>query len=385
MKTFYAATWTRSIRSKGLALLLANFTILSVAQAQTAGNWGFSNTLNGSAGASITVSAFSLGSSIVSGAFNSNIEYFGEDGWPSGALDPNAYMQFSLTAATGHYLVLNTISLVQRHSSTGTAAGSGPNNWSIRSSLDNYTTDITSGTMTPAYVTYTVNLPAAFQAIPSTVTFRVYGYNATVTSGGINRFVYDNISVQGQAISGILAMQSIHLTAGATGQNDISLQGQTDGFAAGTDLTLERSVNGTDFIPVHQEYLTSNDGSFQFEDMTAPAANTLFYRASASNPDGSIYYSPVTTVQRDAVKTKAAQIRAVITQGASVKTLLHIEETGTYQLSVWSQDGRALTRQMVSESAGDPVADISLGAYPHGIYILTLSRNGQNSARQFVY
>ncbi len=372
------------MRSKELALLLASFTILSVGRSQTAGNWSFTNSVAGAPGTSITVSNFTLGPSIVSGAYNGGTEYFGEGGWPSGALDPNAYMQFSLTAATGHYLVLTTINLVQRHSSTGTAAGSGPNNWSIRSSMDNYATDITSGTMTPAYVTYTVNLPAAFQAIPSTVTFRVYGYNATVTSGGINRFVYDNISVLGQAISGVLAEQSIRLTANTTSRNSIALQWQADGFTAGTDLTLQRSVNGSDFFPVHQQELAGNN-AFHYEDAAAPNAATLFYRVTASEPDGTSYYSPTISVQQDVVKTKNAQIRAVITQGASIKTLLHIEETGTYQLSVWSQDGRALSRQMVQASAGDPVADISVGSYPHGIYILTLSKDGQNSARQFVY
>jgi hypothetical protein len=385
MKTFYEAAWTRSIRNKGLALLLANFTILSVGRSQTAGNWNFSNTLSGTPGSSITVSNFSLGPSIVSGAYNGGTEYFGENGWPAGALDPNAYTQFSLTAATGYYLVLNTIYLVQRHSSTGTAAGSGPNNWSIRSSLDNYATDITSGTMTPVYVTYTVNLPAAFQAIPSTVTFRVYGYNATVTSGGINRFVFDNISVQGQAVSGILAEQSIHLTANTSAQNSIALQWQADGFAAGTDFTLERSVNGADFTPVRQQNFTGNNTVFQYEDAAAPNSATLFYRVAASELDGTSYYSPIVSVKQEVVKTKNAQIRGVITQGSSIKTLLHIEETGTYQLSVWSQDGRALSRQMVQESAGDPMADISLGAYPHGVYILTISKDGQNSARQFVY
>jgi len=385
MKTFYAATWVTSIRKKALTVLLANLAILSVGRSQTAGNWNFNNTLSGTPGSSITVSNFSLGPSIVSGAYNGVTEYFGEGGWPTGALDPNAYVQFTLTAATGHYLVLNTINLVQRHSSTGTAAGSGPNNWSIRSSLDNYTTDITSGTMTPAYVTYTVSLPVAFQAIPSTVTFRVYGYNVTVTSGGINRFVYDNISVQGQAISGILAEQSIHLTASPAGQSSIALQWQTDGFADGTDFTLERAVNGADFKPIQQQSFTGSNNLFQYEDVTAPLSATLFYRVVAGEPDGTTYYSPIVTMKQDAVKAKTTQIRGVITQGASIRTLLHIEETGTYQLSVWSQDGRALTRQMVQESAGDPVADISLGAYPHGVYILTLSGNGQHNARQFVY
>jgi hypothetical protein len=64
---------------------------------------------------------------------------------------------------------------------------------------------------------------------------------------------------------------------------------------------------------------------------------------------------------------------------------LHIEETGAYQLTIWSSDGRALLKQTVQETAGDPVADLPLGSYPHGVYILTLSNEDQQSSRQFVY
>jgi len=379
MKSYRAPFVTLSVTNKSLALVLAGLLIAFSAQSQTAGNWNMNGTLTGTAGSHISLGTIGLGSSIVSGTFNGGTEYYGEGGWPTGAIDLNAYTEFTLTAGTGYYLVLNNVSLIQRRSSTG-SAGAGPNQWSIRSSLDNYASDITSGSMTSSYVTYTITLPVAFQSIPSTVTFRVYGYNTTISSGGTSRFVYDNISVQGQAVSGVLAQQSIDLTAKSAGSGNVSLQWQTEGFAAGTDFTLQRSTNGVDFQPVYQSQSTDNT-RFQYQDAVSAAA--LFYRVAATQPDGAVYLSPIVAFQQQTAKQ--TRIRGVVAQGSSIKTLLHIEETGAYQLTVWSSDGRALLKQTVAMSAGEPVADLSLGANPHGVYILTLSNEAQQSSRQFVY
>ncbi|HTI09082.1 MAG TPA: hypothetical protein VL832_11010 [Puia sp.] len=368
---------------KTFAFLLAGLCIATMGRSQTAGNWSFTNTLSGTAGSSLTVSAISLGSAITTGSFNSGTEYYGENGWPSGALDPNAYLQFSLSAATGHYLVLNTINLVMRRSNTGSPAGAGPNQWSLRSSLDNYSADLASGSITYNYVTYPVTLPAAFQAIPSSVTFRVYGYNATVNAGGISRFVYDNISVQGQSVSGVLAEQSIDLSARSAGQGNIALQWQTDGFAAGTEFTLQRSTDGTDFTPIQQLGSTPNTTRYQYEDANAPSAANLFYRVSAVLPGGGTVNSPIVAIRQGGAKQ--TQIRGVVAQGASIKTWLHLEEAGAYQLSIWSSDGKALLQQTINGYTGDAVADLSFGAHPHGVYILTLSGDGQHTARQFVF
>jgi len=382
MKTLYTALKS-TFTHKALGFLLSSLAFLPAAQAQTAGNWNFNGTLAGTAGSSITVSGASLGTGIPSTSFNGGTEYYGENGWPAGALDPNAYMQFTLTATSAHYLVLNTVNLVQRRSNTGTPQGAGPTQWSLRSSLDNYASDISSGTMTYNYATYTVTLPAAFHAIASSVTFRVYGYATTVNAGGSSRFVFDNISIQGSSISGILAEQSIHLAA-APDAGKVSLQWNTAGFEAGTEFTLERSSNGRDFETLHSEQsAAAADQQYRYTDLSVGSSTTLFYRVAARIQGVSIYMSPVVTLKQSA--TQDMQIKGVVAGGNSVKTFLRMEAAGSYQLSVWSQDGRMVMSQSLSGQAGDATADLSLGARPHGIYILTLSKEGQRSSRQFVY
>jgi hypothetical protein len=360
-------------------LTISCLLIISFANAQNAANWDFNNELTGTVPAHISASSASLGSSIVSNSFNAGTEFFGQDGWPAGAPDPNAYLQFSVSASSAYYLVLNSVTLTIRHSSLGTAVGSGPGSWSLRSSLDGYTTDISNGNnLTLNYQTFLVPLPAAFQSISSAVTFRLYGYNEVTTSGGSNRFVYDNISIQGQASPGVLAVQSLAVTATPV-SGGVDLQWQAQGFAAGTDFVVERSVDGTDFTAVGQQTMT-----YRYEDATLPAVSKLFYRIRAQQPDGNSVWSATAAVTLQEAAGESV-IRSVASQGGSLKTFLHLAMTGTYQLSIWSEDGKLLYRQMMQEQAGDAATDISFGTHPHGIYILTLSGSGVRSSRGFVY
>jgi hypothetical protein len=381
-----------------LASVIAGLLMVNGLKAQTASSWILNNTLSGTPGGHISAADVSLGSSIVSSAFNSGIEYYGQDGWPTGAVDPNAYLQFGVAANAGYYLTLNKVTLSIRHSTTGTAAGSGPISWSLRSSLDGYTTDLATGNnLTINYQTFTVNLPAAFQSIPSTVTFRLYGYSSVTTSGGSNRFVINNIGIQGQAVAGVLAEQSLTLKA-APAAGIVDLQWQAQGFAEGTDYMVERSVDGADFTDLGQAAAIgqvidssaqtvdagSGGATYRYQDASLPSVLTVYYRIRASQPDGSSTWSAIEAVTLQTA-AGASAIRGIIPEGGSLKTLLHLAEAGNYQLNIWSADGKILYRQMIQEQTGDQAADLSFGNYPHGIYILTLTGVGVRSSREFLY
>jgi len=358
--------------------IVLSLTLMSffTAHSQTAGNWPLNSNLNGAAGASLAVSAVSPGSAIPSSAFNSGSEWYGEGGWPSGAIDPNAYVEFTLTASAGHYLVLNTVTLIQRRSNTGSPQGAGPNKYSLRSSLDNYSTDIATGALDINYATYTINLPSAFQAIPSKVTFRIYGYNTTINSGGISRMVFDNISVQGQSVSGVLASQSIHLSAAADAEKKVTLEWDAAGFDQATAFAIQRSSDAAGFVAVHQI-----KGETSFVDEEAPAG-TLYYRIEATLPDGSHYFSSIVSVRlEDRGRTK---IKAVIPQGGAIRTLLHLQSPDQCRINIWSLDGKAVAEKIIGGQTGDVQSDIVFN-YPHGVYILTIAGAGGASSCKFVY
>ncbi len=151
---------------------------------QTIGEWNFNATLTGTGTANNTVSTADFSGGIPTRSFNSSVEYFGENGWPSGALDPNAYLQFSISPNTGYQLDLSSIVMRIRRSTTGTPSGSGPTSWSLRSSLDGFTANIASNNLVTSYLIYTVPLGASFLNQYSTITFRLYGFNSAAPADG---------------------------------------------------------------------------------------------------------------------------------------------------------------------------------------------------------
>ncbi|HEY4334608.1 MAG TPA: hypothetical protein VGM89_01890 [Puia sp.] len=349
--------------------------VVSGATAQTASAWNLNGGLTATTtGTGITAGSVSLGSAIVSGQFNSSTEYFGQDGWPSGALDVNAYLQFSVGPSSGFYVKLNSVTLAIRHSTLGTSAGSGPLTFSLRSSLDGYATDLMTGTLTTTYQNFTVTLPSAFQALMSSVSFRVYGYNQVTTTGGSNRFVFDNISVAGSSTAGTLAIRSIELKAKHAG-SAVGLQWQADGADAGTLYRIQRSGDGAMFTVIGE---TDDPG---FTDASTSTASQDYYRVEAQQPDGSSIYSNIVRVSSTPAST--GSIRWVAAAGSSVQTLVHLTGIGTSQVSIESRDGKVLYRERLEAPSGDKLIQLSAGIWPHGVYILTLSDNGENSSRLF--
>lgn len=83
-------------------------------------------------------------------------------------IDPTEYNQFGIDADDCSTLDINKIIFTHKNSASG-----GTPTWTLRSSLDNYTADLGTGTSSTFDATDTIILPAAFDAIDS-VKFRFY-------------------------------------------------------------------------------------------------------------------------------------------------------------------------------------------------------------------
>jgi len=361
-------------------LLIATISMNMKASAQTAASWNFSGNSAAphSTGAHITASSVTMGTDITGGAQFNGTDFFGQDGWPTATtVDVNAYMQLVVSANSGYYLVLNNFSIYLRHSTLGPAAGSGPTSYLIASSLDNYSSVLASGTLTATYQTVSISLPAAFQSIPSTVTFRIYGYNASMPSGGSNRLVTNGITISGSAVAGTLAAHSIDLSATA-GNNGVALQWQSQGFDNGTRFLLQRATDGVHFETTADvtDISTTTDNSI--------TPGQIYYRIEALSTDGSSYYSPVVTVAVNG-SSESRSVRGIAAQGNAVRAFLHLPAAGSYQLSIRTMDGQVLYRTEMSGQAGDMNADIAFGSAAHGAYVLTLAGNGAVISKVFAY
>jgi hypothetical protein len=367
-------------------LVIAGLCASIDAGAQTGAAWNFtgSSANANTTGANITATAVTMGPDVTGGAQFSGADFFGQDGWPATTtIDANAYMQFTVTPGSGYYLQLTSMSVALRHSSLGTTStnpasnGSGPASFQLRSSVDNYVSVLASGTLLAAYTTFPVTLPANFPGVNGAVTFRLYGYNEFMTSGGSNRFVTDQITVTGSAVPGTLATQSIDLSAAASGQA-VDLQWQTIGFGEGTTFSLQRSTDGAQFTN-----LESVSGNTAVDNTVT--AGQWFYRLEAQSTDGSSYFSPIVTVMVNGNSATTATIRGVSAQGNLVRTFLHLPDAGTYQLSIRTMDGQPLYRTEMSGETGDITTDIGFGTRAHGVYVVTLVGSGATSSREFFY
>ncbi|MFZ1453539.1 MAG: hypothetical protein WAT20_12615, partial [Ferruginibacter sp.] len=105
-------------------------------------------------------------------------------------IDLDENNRFSLTASPGYRLNLTAISFIQ---SATDNANSGNTMWYLRSSLDNFTTDIATGTVTTTSQTPVINLPASFSNIAA-VTFKIY---ITNIKGSGTKWINDEVKVFG--------------------------------------------------------------------------------------------------------------------------------------------------------------------------------------------
>jgi Secretion system C-terminal sorting domain len=359
---------------KILALLLPGLLSCLWMNAQVA-SWSFNNVLTGTGSANAVAGNASLGSTIAAGgAFNGGTVYYGEGAWPAGAIDLNAYLEFSITPTAGHTVTVSSLVMQIRRSTTGTS-GAGPNSWSLRSNLDGYTTDIASGVLgensTPAT---SVTLGTSFMNMPSKIIFRLYGFNATVSSGGLDRFVYDDIEALGSTVLPV-TFDYFNLRAGNQSA-DISWKLGGDGDIS--SLVIERATDGTNFekIRVYDGSQMNSQNNFEYQDQLNNPSGTYAYRIELVSQDGQISYSSVQTISFD--ETTGFQMKAVNTgTGGPVNFRVNTEQSGNYVFSLFNLNGYKVAMKSARLDAGSQMMQMDNSPLKSGIYILLAESGNQ--------
>ena len=348
-----------------LTLSVSLMCIMTNAQIAT---WSFNNVLTGVGSAISLPGNASLGTAIGVGSFNGGTVYYGEGGWPSGSLDLNAYLEFSITPAASQTITVSSLVMQIRRSTTG-SSGSGPNNWSLRSNLDGYTADLSGGVLalnsTPAT---TVSLGAQFMNLSSKVIFRLYGYNATISTGGLNRFVYDNIVAGGSSVLPVVLdyfkVKSINNTA------DISWKLAGDGNLS--SLNIERASDGTNFETIKRYSADQANTLTAFEDLDqlTNASGTYAYRIQLISSDGKISYSAIQMISFDAGKVLTLQ--AISTgDNQSVHFKVNANKSGNYIFTLFNLNGNKLAGKSAQLEEGSQHVEMNHSPLKSGIYLLT--------------
>jgi hypothetical protein len=335
-------------------------------QAQIA-TWSFNNVLTGTGTANSIPGNASLGSTIAAGgAFNGGTVYFGEGNWPAGAIDLNAYLEFSITPTAGHTLTIASLAMQIRRSTTG-VSGAGPNTWSLRSSLDVYTSNISSGVLTTnSAPATTVMLGISFINLPAKITFRLYGYNATVSSGGLNRFVYDDIVANG---STILPVTFENFDVKAANQCAmISWKFGGEGDLSG--LSIERASNGNDFeqVKYYSGDQLNTENTYTYTDQLNNPSGIYVYRIQMISPDGHITYSGIETISFAALN--GFRMQPVYTGGNLVRFQVNAEKAGNYTFSLFNLNGSPVAVKPAQLTVGNQTIEMDNPTLKSGIYIL---------------
>ena len=377
-------SWSMCI-GKHICSVLLQALIAIPCLSQPIGNWTFTGSTAGTGGTNNTVSAADFSAAIPTKQYNGAGEYFGEGGWPSGALDPNAYMQFSISPNTGYQLDLSSIALTIRRSTTGTPSGSGPTSWSLRSSLDGFTANIASNNLTNTYGGgYTVSLNSSFLSLYTTVTFRLYAYNVLINSGGLSRFVFDNISIQG--IGSVLPVTFTGIQALRNNDKNVSLKWQVNNVQEGSVFTIQRSTNGVDFLTLNS--FTENENktaySYNYFDGFAPVVSpALYYRIQGTTASQRTFFSPIVKISNKGESKVLIDYTSV--QGQLLYASLQVPEKNSYLISVIGMNGAVLQQRPVELDAGVQVITLPLQSLSHGTYVMRLVGREAVSSKKFVF
>ncbi|HYC30498.1 MAG TPA: hypothetical protein VEB42_16800, partial [Chitinophagaceae bacterium] len=109
------------------------------------------------------------------------------------SIDLTEYHQFSITANPTWVLNLTSLSFTHSTDENGPGGGTGSTNWALRSSLDNYTTDIATGSAHTGSQTPVITLPSQFLNLTG-VTFRLYLMRARTDN---TEWTIDDVSISG--------------------------------------------------------------------------------------------------------------------------------------------------------------------------------------------
>ncbi len=203
--------------------------------------------------ANISVSGIGRGAGV--NGTSANDRYNGSS-WDTANLDTTAYFEFTLTPVAGYQIDFTNFIYTAQFSTTN-----GVTTAALRSSLDNYTANIGTATLTGTTISLT---DTSFQNVSGPITFRLYAWGATNSGAtfSVNSFEFNGIveaspvpqiSAAPSTISGLNYFEgagpSTSQTIGITAANLTPASGNvtasaTTGFEVSTDNTnFSSSVN----------------------------------------------------------------------------------------------------------------------------------------------
>jgi hypothetical protein len=217
--------------------------------------------------------------------------------------------------------------------------------------------------------------------MPSKITFRLYGYNATISSGGLNRFVYDNIVANG---STVLPVVFDYFKVKSSGQTvDLSWQFGGDGNLS--SVKIERASDGVNFESIKQFDGEQLDQTkfFQYSDELSHPSGNYEYRIQLISTDGRISYSA--TQMASFTVASSFQLQAINTGiGNIVRFRVNVESAGNCIFSLYNLNGNRVAVKNIWMDTGSQTMQMENRPLKSGIYILLGENGNQKTSTKII-
>lgn len=291
---------------------------------------------------------------------------------PAGPISNLSYFQVTITPSASQAVKLTSLSFGSR--SIGSSGG--PANVVIRTSVDNYTSNIfmqdlnanSAWQLVTAAVGNLVN-----GSIGQPVTIRIYA-NDAVGSASVNNWRMDDLIITTELSSGIILPVTLTKFTATTQEKAVRLQWQVASEEDNTSYTIERSADGK----TYNELATVK--AYTYVDNT-PLAGYSYYRLKVIGYNsGHKFYGPV-RVQYGGANTNAID-RLWIT-GSSLQLNIVSEKAAPATILIYDVLGHCLATRQTQLSAGVNLVSMPV-PFVKGTYIVQVRGEGFSLVKKVV-
>lgn len=272
------------------------------------------------------------------------------------------YLSFSFSANTFEY-DLSSVSFRVRRSPDG------PKRLTLRSSLDGYSSDVSTFNISSDGVFYDVNIPFGISNLASGVGFRIYGFEANTYLGVI---YFDQLIVNGNVNAKILAATLSSFEAKAEEEQVLlswmtSMEWGTKGFV------VEESQDAKNFTSIGTVEAKGSGAMYQFIDkISAPGIH--YYRLKIVDETGEIQYSRIVKVYLRDLSNEL-----MVAPNPASPDVIQIVNTFSIQPQIRLNDilGREIRHTLELNVYTNHLLVIPNYPLATGVYILTLTQEGR--------
>ena len=281
--------------------------------------------------------------------------------WPTNLM-PERYLDFSFGVSTYEYNLSSLTFRIRR-------SGTGPVDVAIRTSMDGFSSNLSTFHISGDGVFYNVTVPLGFKNLSNGLAFRIYGYNADYRG----TLYVDQVVINGEVTSFILPVKLTYYKA-EMNEKSVRLMWETAWEQNSREFIIERSPDLVDFAPVGTVMAAGETGGrmqYEFTD-ESPFPGSGYYRLRMVDQDGSYTYS----ITRDVFIRPDSDGLIVSPNPASVNMIRILKnKTDLSTLSLVSVTGRNTPVEKVD--SGGAYIDL----YPQkplspGLYFLVTIKNG---------